>query len=161
MQTFLPYADFGASARVLDNQRLRWQRTETMQIMSALMTGTGWVNHPATLMWRRYEWALLQYQYAICEEWVERGHPDTCAEKTKIIFESNLDFDIKREWPNWLGQDRFHLSHQSNLMRKFREHYSMYFPGIPDYMPYVWPTQDPEMMALGPSPWWNAPDPPF
>ncbi|MDQ1681515.1 MAG: hypothetical protein QOH99_56, partial [Frankiaceae bacterium] len=35
MQTFLPYADFGASARVLDDRRLGKQRVETLQILRA------------------------------------------------------------------------------------------------------------------------------
>lgn len=160
MQTFLPLADFEQSARILDRMRLREQRVETLQIMSALMTGTGWVNHPATLMWRRYEWALLRYQDAICDEWTSRGYKDTYKEKTKIVYETNLDWTPLIEWPNWLGTDRFHISHQSNLVRKFREYYAMYFPGVPDYMEYVWPSQDPELIALGPSPWWEPTDPP-
>lgn len=161
MQTFLPYADFARSAEVLDRQRLGKQRVETLQIMSALMTGKGWVNHPATLAWRRYEWALLRYQFYICKEWTDRGYKDTCYEKTRIVFEHNLDFEVVRQWPKWLAVDRFHLSHQSNLMRKDRTYYSQYFPGIPDYMEYVWPTQDPEILAMPEAPWWQPPVPPI
>ena len=36
MQTFLPYEDFRASARVLDRQRLGKQRVEAKQILQAL-----------------------------------------------------------------------------------------------------------------------------
>lgn len=37
MQTFLPYPNFKASARVLDTKRLGKQRVENLQIMSALL----------------------------------------------------------------------------------------------------------------------------
>lgn len=159
MQTFLPYPDFNSSARVLDRQRLGKQRVETLQIMSALMTGTGWVNHPATLMWRRYEWALLRYQKAICDEWLERGYKDTCYEKTELLYNRHRRWTEELIWPNWLGIEGFHISHQSNLMRKDRAYYSQYFPLIPDYMEYVWPHEEPEYLKLGPSPWWSPPDP--
>lgn len=82
MQTFLPYEDFAATALVLDRQRLGKQRVETMQILTALLTGRGWVNHPATLMWAGYEVALLDYQLAVCDEWTAvRGYRDSCADK--------------------------------------------------------------------------------
>lgn len=49
MQTFLPYPDFRATAKVLDRQRLGKQRVETKQILLALErpgTPTGWGRHP-------------------------------------------------------------------------------------------------------------------
>src|SRR4051794_10899397 len=54
VQTFLPYADFDASAAVLDDRRLGKQRVETMQVLRALVFPSyrGWKNHPATRMWR-------------------------------------------------------------------------------------------------------------
>ena len=111
MQTFLPYADFAQTASVLDDKRLGKQRVETLQIMTALVTHQGWVNHPATKMWLGYEYSLLEYQYAICFEWhVVRGHKDTCLRKTgemfwrvPYLFEDHCD-------PYWLGDERFHLS---------------------------------------------------
>lgn len=44
MQTFLPYPNFAASARVLDNRRLGKQRVECVQILKAIQPGyaTGW-----------------------------------------------------------------------------------------------------------------------
>jgi hypothetical protein len=74
MQTFLPYPDFEATARVLDWRRLGKQRVECMQILNALHgTSKGWVNHPAVRMWRGYEDALETYQSFMIEEWVRRG----------------------------------------------------------------------------------------
>jgi Pyrimidine dimer DNA glycosylase len=37
MQTFLPYPDFVACARVLDSRRLGKQRVEALQILRALL----------------------------------------------------------------------------------------------------------------------------
>ena len=41
--------------------------------------------------------------------------------------------------PPWLGDRDFHRSHQSNLIRKDREHYGPLFPDVPDDLEYVWP----------------------
>ena len=161
MQTFLPYADYAASARVLDRQRLGKQRVETLQIMNALMTGKGWVSHPATLMWRRYEWALLQYQFHICREWVDRGYKDSCYEKTKAVYDQHRRWTEEKDWPYWTGSERFHLSHQSNLLRKDYVYYSQYFPGVPIDMDYVWPEPMADYKKINQIPWWEPPDPPF
>ena len=43
MQTFLPYPDFIASARVLDSKRLGKQRVEALQVLRGLIRpGYGW-----------------------------------------------------------------------------------------------------------------------
>jgi hypothetical protein len=136
MQTFLPCADFFKSARVLDRQRLGKQRVENLQIMKALVTGQGWVNHPATKMWRGYECDLMTYQSAICSEWTWRGYKDTCLNKTFILHDCEWS-DEKQ--PPWLGDEAFHASHRSNLLRKLPEHYSQFGWIEPDDLPYVWP----------------------
>lgn len=159
IQTFLPHADFGASARVLDRPRLGKQRVETLQIMTALLTGKGWVNHPATLMWRRYEWALLQYQEAICREWVERGYKDTCLEKTEKLYRVRGKWTEEKMWPHWLGDDAFHIPHRCKLIEKDPWHYLYYFPGTPMGLEYYWPEPLADYKKLRPNPW--APDPPY
>ena len=145
MQTFLPYASFSESARVLDRQRLGKQRVETLQIAKALVTGTGWVNHPATRMWAGNLGSLYQYQAAICYEWTTvRGYRDTCLEKTAVLLDFIPDDPeqiVQCECcnPRWLGDEELHRSHRSNLLRKAPEHYRMYWPDEPDDLPYVWP----------------------
>ena len=43
MQTFLPFQDFAASAKVLDMKRLGKQRVETLQVLKAITTTDyGW-----------------------------------------------------------------------------------------------------------------------
>lgn len=138
MQTFLPYSDFTATAQVLDRQRLGKQRVETMQIMKALVLGVGWVNHPATKMWTGYESALLEYQEAVVQEWCARGYKDTCLEKTKTLYREHAAKST-HAMPSWLGHKDFHLSHQSNLLRKNPDHYGHLFVNVPNDLPYLWP----------------------
>lgn len=135
MQTFLTHADFGQSARSLDYRRLGKQRVEAWQILRALAGETrGWVNHPATRMWRGHEGSLARYGIAVCREWVDRGYRDTMLERF-VAAADGLD-DAP---PHWLGREDLHRSHRSNLVRKFPEHYRPLFPGVPDDLEYVWP----------------------
>lgn len=141
MQTFLPYRSFESSARVLDQARLGKQRVETLQIMTALVTGKGWIHHPVTKMWRGYEFALLSYQEAICSEWIKRGHNDSCLEKTRELF-MQLPEELRLpRIPPWLGKKRFHSAHRANLLRKSPTHYTQYHwpekPGIGYWYPGV------------------------
>lgn len=132
MQTFLPFSDFKKSAECLDNKRLAKQRVEAMQILKALLVGSGWRNHPAVKMWKGYEKALAIYGISICDEWIGRGYKDTC--KSKIL---SMIKDINNPiMPFWLGNEKFHLSHQSNLKRKKPDYYKF---DIPDNLEYFWP----------------------
>lgn len=137
MQTFLPYTNFTDSAAALDRLRLGKQRVETLQIMTALVMNTGWVNHPATKMWRGYENSLMDYQGAIVDEWLDRGYRDTCYDKTLAIFQE-IDRDISPLDPPWLGNFEFHFAHQSNLVRKDPGYYRHQFPTVPDNLEYIW-----------------------
>ena len=98
---------------------------------------TPWYNHPATKMWRGYEGALADYGYFACVEWVRRGFRDSLL----LWFESRRDDSDYRElYPVWLHTEAFHLSHQSNLVRKDPAHYRPFFPDVPDNLPYLWPS---------------------
>jgi hypothetical protein len=141
MQTFLPYPSFEKSAKVLDYRRLGKQRVEAWQILNALRgtsRGRGWVNHPATKMWRGYETALIYYGIAMCEEWIRRGYKDTMLPRFKALL-SNDDIIRKGPAPPWLGNKKFHRSHRSNLVRKLPEYYGPKWPNEEDNLPYVWP----------------------
>ena len=142
MQTFLICKDFQASAAVLDRQRLGKQRVEILQILNVLTIKSdgGWRNHPAVRMWRGYELALADYGFAICNEWKSRGYKDTCREKIGFIESYLMEGDIKyRKLPPWLGDEKFHASHRSNLLRKKPEYYKQFNWAEPDNLPYVWP----------------------
>jgi hypothetical protein len=151
MQTFLPYADFERSARVLDLKRLGKQRVECIQVLrGTTRSDYGWRHHPAVLMWRGYEEALGRYAYTCCEVWTERGFADTCAATIGADLRDDADVTVVRSQaelgaagalPPWLGDPAFHRSHQSSLLRKDPEHYGPLFPGVPADLDYVWPVR--------------------
>lgn len=129
MQTFLPYADFEESARCLDYRRLGKQRVEAMQILKCLRgEKDGWKNHPAVKMWKGYEKALAKYMNVCIDEWVRRGY------NNNMIKESVDDYIL----PEWFGNDLFHDSHKSNLLRKNQEFYSQYNWNVSNDLPYQW-----------------------
>ncbi|MEV0359312.1 MSMEG_6728 family protein [Nocardia sp. NPDC050697] len=152
MQTFLPYPDFTATARVLDVKRLGKQRVEGIQVVRALtVPGYGWRHHPAAAMWAGYEEALVRYGLDVCAVWVELGHADSCAatmvrdlaEGTGIVApRSQTELERAGELPPWLGDEAFHRSHQAALVQKDPEFYRVRFPEVPDDLPYVWPGSD-------------------
>jgi hypothetical protein len=142
MQTFLPYADFEQTAEVLDYRRLGKQRVETWQILNALDGKTkGWVNHPASKMWRGYEMRLAKYGIVICLEWIRRGYNDTMLTRFEQL-QADPTFSRGGEVdPPWLGRPDIHVSHQSNLVRKDSEFYGPLFPDVTPDLEYVWPVE--------------------
>lgn len=134
IQTFLPYEDFEKSARTLDRKRLGKQRVEAKQIIKNLTTRRdSWYNHPAVQMWKDHVEALKLYYNAISKDWVRRG------------YEHNMGFydvdETEVEYPPWLGDEKFHSAHRSNLLRKEPEYYSQFGWDVPDDLPYIWPIQ--------------------
>ena len=140
MQTFLPYANFQMSAKVLDRQRLGKQRVECLQLLNAITgNSTGWVNHPCTKMWRDNPEALVQYSTVTCVEWRSRGYKDTCLEKIiELANVNNWTPNLEFSYPEWLGDERVHASHRSNLLRKLPEHYDQFGWTEPSNLEYVW-----------------------
>ena len=133
MQTFLPYADFQKSVEVLDYRRLGKQRVETFQVLNILLERTptkGWRNHPVTLMWTGYESALKLYQNITIREWIRRGYNNNMSYE-----EIDLGTVVM---PGWFGNEQFHRSHRSNLLRKDFKYYSQYFDE-PNDLEYYWP----------------------
>lgn len=146
MQTFLPYKKFQESAKVLDYRRLGKQRLEAKQILEINLyklqnpnSKIAWENHPAGLMWRGYEFSLALYVHEICFEWkYNRGYKDTLL----LFFDQYINWrEEPTDRPFWLGNKNFHLSHQSNLIRKDYSYYSKDFPNVPNNLEYVWPVK--------------------
>ena len=136
MQTFLPFPSYSDSARSLDRMRLGKQRVEAWQILRALRgESKGWTNHPATRMWRGYEFNLSVYGAIMCQEWLRRGYKDSLLPRFEAVM---LSLPVSLP-PEWVHRKDIHLSHQSNLIRKLPSHYGPQFPGVPDNLPYVWP----------------------
>ena len=155
MQTFVPYAVFEDTARVLDPKRLGKQRVEVIQIVRALtVPGYAWSSHPAVLMWKGYEEALGRYGLTMCEVWSELGFADSCA-ATIVADLAAAGVDGIRGYdelraadalPPWLFDDELQRTHRSALVRKDPGHYGPLFPDVPPDLPYHWPHRSPAVV---------------
>jgi hypothetical protein len=155
VQTFVPYADFEATARALDPKRLGKQRVEVIQIVRALtVPGYAWAAHPAVLMWKGHEEALGRYGLTMCAVWVELGFGDTCA--TTIAgdlaaagvqrIRTYAELEEAGALPEWLVDEQVQRSHRSALVRKDPEYYGRLFPDVPPDLPYHWPYRSPAVV---------------
>ncbi len=138
MNTFLPYADFRKSAECLDYKRCGKQRVEAFQILK-IVTGErttgGWINHPAVLMWMGYQDALRLYIKCFIEEWISRGYSNNME-----IPDIDIEDEKNMEMPHWLGDERLHSSHRSNLLRKDPEYYKQFGWIEGQLLEYYWPS---------------------
>jgi hypothetical protein len=147
MQTFAPEGrliDLGF--QTLDYKRLGKQRVEAWQILNVLRgvdndgnpkEHKGWVNHPATLMWEGNIGALAFYGLRCCVEWKNRGYKDTMYDRFFDVLRKQMQWGDHCVLPTFL--DEIALSHKSNLIRKFPEHYQPLWPDVEADLPYVWP----------------------
>jgi len=144
MQTFLISPDYSETSKILDYRRLGKQRVECWQILNILLTlkihpntKLAWMNHPAVLMWKGYEYQLCKYGIEICKNWINRGYKDSMLPKFQSWLRRMNYFD--KQYPKWFKNKKFFLSHKSNLIRKFPEYYRPFWPKVSDNLPYVWP----------------------
>ena len=133
MQTFLAYPSFVQSMRVLDDSRLG---NQVYREGMTLLRG-GWPNHPASKMWRGYEDALALYLQIGVMELHDRGKDYSNRPWYLELFEYSHDTVIVM--PPWLGDEQFHASHRSNLLRKDPAWYGQFGWTEPDDLPYIWP----------------------
>lgn len=85
-------------------------------------------------MWEGSIGALAEYGIAIATEWRSRGFKDVLLP----VFEEYLK-RYPSPKPRWFGDDAFHSSHRSNLLRKDRVHYSQFGWTELPFAPYIWP----------------------
>ena len=131
MQTFLPYPDFEKTAKCLDYRRLGKQRVEAKQILDCLAgRSMGWKNHPAVKMWFGCEDALRAYCNEMILEWIRRGYKNTMQ-----LYETSSREIV---FPEVFGDETFHASHRSNLLRKDSIYYSQFGWNEPHNLSYVW-----------------------
>jgi hypothetical protein len=154
MNTFLPYADFMESAKVLDKKRCWKQVVEAKQIIDVLelkqrvqIASDGhasigktipWSNHPAVKMWEGYILPLKRY-YNIFLNYCVSHHRIN----TKLSYMTNyLDLDNWEPW--WLGNEDFHRAMRSRLIEKDREFYLPLFPKDEGFNggKYFWPVME-------------------
>ena len=146
MQTFLPLPSCVDSAAVLDYRRLGKQRVECFQLLAAMgdrwalrvraaqgkppLKRNGWTNHPATAMWRGHADALKFYMNVVIDAWIARGYKNNM-EKAPLPYQPNM--------PRWFGEEDFHASHRSNLLRKDPEWYGQFGWTEAADLEYIWP----------------------
>lgn len=156
MQIFLPEYTFAESAAVLDQKRLVKQLLEGRQIMTALSGNSkGWVNHPATRMFRGHAGVLYYYLACIRNEMERRGYKwENNWHEIEIMF--NTYFYNERIYPKWMLNDEFSKivnTHRANLHLKAPELYPQYALEVVNYRNdvccdrcnYYWPTHVKEM----------------
>lgn len=152
MQTFLPVADFAATARLLDTARLGKQRVETLQVLRAIeLPDYGWASHPVVTMWRGRTAGLVAYGLAMVRAWRERGFADTTEAQIAefapdVVGRGQAELAAAGVLPSWVGNETLHRSHRSNLLAKdpefYRPRFTELFGPEPDDLPYVWPGAD-------------------
>lgn len=153
MQTFLPYASFTDSARALDKTRLGNQVKECAQILASLLGGAylvigehkvkystgGYPAHPATLMWKGCERSLCLYASACI-------HELRCRRSRAMVIYESMFLEASNLLPNtglppWLGDERLHSSHRSQLKAKDPDHYRFGWTEPAGEIDYWWPTK--------------------
>ena len=164
MQTFLPLptSNFAEIAKRLDNKRLHKQALEAWQIAMVLLKldpegnhrdPKGWVNHPAVKMWEGHELVLLEYAFAMAEEWKSRGFKtslmDKISDTAQVALLTGRLSHIKT-YPSWMLDGALYAeiasSHRQALLVKDYEWYSQFGweedKGTePNGYTYVWPTE--------------------
>lgn len=133
MITFLPYADFNRSAKVLDRLRLGKQRLEVDWTLQQIQD-IKYRNYPLVKMWRSHFNLLIEYGKAMCLEWLDRGYEDNLYD----VFESRRTSAVETP-PKWLGDERLHSSHRGRLLFKNPEWYSQFGWSDKPRENYWWP----------------------
>lgn len=82
-------------------------------------------------MWAGHEWALAYYTWVCISEWQRRGYKNSI----ELPHPPHKPMTL----PPWIGDERFHSSHRSNLLRKLPSHYSQFGWTDNPSAPYVWP----------------------
>ena len=128
----MPISNYLGSMRCLDKSRIGNQ----VWLEGMILLKGGWPHHPASKMWRGHEYDLGEYLLAGCQVLEERGkaYPNVIA---RIVKEMEKFPDTGA--PPWVGWDKFHASHRSNLLRKNPQWYSQFGWSEPSDLPYVWP----------------------
>jgi hypothetical protein len=107
MFTFVPYADFAQSARILSTRHLRRQRVDALTLLT--------INSitPHACLWIHHRGALILYYHAMIDEWERRGYKGG-------MPRFNMPASITL--PSWLNTD-IHDKHQRLLLQLDPEHY--------------------------------------
>lgn len=137
MQTFLPFASYAESAKVLDSTRLNSGINEALVLVKSLARvyelnrrgESGWENHTIAKMWKGCELQLARFGHALATEFLYR--PLQGADKaTRLslrkvrlrlwtsLIEEMEDRDFPDSPPSLVGQEDFHSAFRALLLYK-------------------------------------------
>lgn len=145
LRTWLPSSTFVTSASVLHDEEVHRVRQHTLFILEVLAGRNQHMKHnPVVTMWRGSELMLVSYGVTMCREWRTRGHDDKLESRIYAYADEALEHAVfspeaNGNKPWWLGNDGFHLSHQSNLVALRPEFYGKAWPSVPAGLPMVTP----------------------
>ena len=151
MVTYLPFPSYRKSVECLDDQRLRKQRNDVLQLLIILkwdyLRLNIWLAElvlpdpgvvftqiavpcEASILWEGYSNALVAYGLEACNAWRTRGNVDRLYDK----IDSFTEEDIFPE-QSWLEQrnlcpkisEELHWDHQQLLLKKLPSHYKGIF----------------------------------
>lgn len=150
MQTFITDSrEVGYGVEYLDQKRLVKQMLECRQIMAALAGETkGWVNHPATKMWKGKEYYLVDYATNVGWEMHRRGYK--WQENFNKLYDSyGLVTELRGVTDEFSAEafNKIVYTHRGRLYEKDPDHYAQWST-YTDYKKYVccdrcnyyWPT---------------------
>lgn len=124
MDTLLPLPSFMESAGCLDNQRLRKQRLDALQVLEACLSGVSQDEPSVVKMWRGYEAALCHFGMCCCYEWSQRGNVDNLYRQ---FLEKLPMIPVRRNYyPPWLGTGELHAAYREELLEENPEWYSRF-----------------------------------
>jgi hypothetical protein len=116
---------------------------EGRQIYAALLGRTiGWVNHPATRMWKNHENMLFKYLYAIKRECERRGiKTENNWTAIEEMHEANYNRGDGLTVPGWMTDeliaDKIEITHRGNLYKKDPDYYVEFYPESKKYLKHV------------------------
>ncbi|UAJ16145.1 hypothetical protein SEA_TINYMINY_54 [Microbacterium phage TinyMiny] len=148
MMTWMTRKSLLDSAEDLALPQLALARRESEALFNEMVFGEPDPEHgsaPAPLvgMWSGYEAALAAYSVGCAAILVAHGVTDShralAVANTVKDMRANGD-PMTFEMPPWTQDIDVLMSHRSNLMRRWPEHYR--FPRNPVDMPYLWPIVD-------------------
>lgn len=141
--TLLPSSSFTVSASVLSDRLLNNQIVDCLKIFRAL-TGqerVEWKTDQGVMMWYGCEYALYLYATICDRDWQIRrgGHMSHEAwrkfdrEYHRWFNAQAFDPGYSSSWfvfPEWLGYDPIHKSHQAYLKHRDPKQYKYRWPGV-------------------------------
>ena len=164
--TLIPFSDYTQVARVMSEERLAQQSNAAVSILTALVGPESfWREERVAQMWYGYEWSLMQYGLALNNRRYELTKDEVVLDERKD-FISLIRFGrrdsglfIENISPPWLGNIRFHYSHQCSLWNSSKKNWrtgndpdnylllkEAGWPSLPE-IPLVLPRIDEKMLA--------------